>query len=113
MQTRLLLDANLSWRLVNMLKQYYDDCSHVDDIGLSVPAKDKDIWEYAKNQEMTIVTNDEDFLHLAATKGFPPKVILLRIGNQSRKHIEQLLINMKPQITLFVNSKEYGVLEVV
>lgn len=113
MQIRLLLDANLSWRSVNLLKQYYDDCSHVDDIGLPIPAKDKEIWEYAKQNEMIIVTNDEDFLHLAATKGFPPKIILLRVGNQSRKHIEQLLINMKSQIALFIDSPEYGVLELV
>jgi predicted nuclease of predicted toxin-antitoxin system len=69
MQIRLLLDANLSWRSVNILKQYFDDCCHVDDIGLSVPAKDTEIWEYAKQQEMIIVTNDEDFLHLAGIKG--------------------------------------------
>ncbi len=61
MQTRLLLDANLSWRSVGILKQYFDDCCHVDDIGLSVPAKDTEIWEYAKQQEMIIVTNDEDY----------------------------------------------------
>jgi len=61
MQTRLLLDANLSWRSVSILKQYFDDCCHVDDIGLSVPAKDTEIWEYAKQQEMIIVTNDEDY----------------------------------------------------
>lgn len=113
MRIRLLLDANLSWRSVNTLKQYYDECFHVDDIGLSIPAKDMEIWEYAKKKKMIIVTNDEDFLHLAGTKGFPPKIILLRVGNQGRKYIEQLLINMKPQITLFVNSKEYGVLELV
>ncbi len=61
MQTRLLLDANLSWRSVSILKQYFDDCCHVDDIGLSIPAKDTEIWEYAKQQEMIIVTNDEDY----------------------------------------------------
>ncbi|MEA5126949.1 MAG: DUF5615 family PIN-like protein [Proteiniphilum sp.] len=113
MQIRLLLDANLSWRSVNLLRQYYDDCSHVDSIGLSIPARDMEIWEYARQNEMIIVTNDEDFLHLAGAKGFPPKVILLRVGNQSRKHIEHLLINMKPQIILFIDSPEYGVLELV
>ena len=113
MQIRLLLDANLSWRSVSILKQYYDDCFHVDDIGLSIPAKDTEIWEYARKQEMIIVTNDEDFLHLAGTKGFPPKIILLRVGNQSRKYIEQLLIKLKPQITSLVDSLEYGVLELV
>jgi predicted nuclease of predicted toxin-antitoxin system len=62
---------------------------------------------------MLIVTNDEDFIYLSTFKGFPPKVLLLRTGNQSRKFIEQILINMKNQIQIFVESSEYGVLELL
>ena len=54
----LLLDANISWRLANRLKQYFDDCRHVDHIDLAVPASDIDIWEYALKNNMIIVTND-------------------------------------------------------
>jgi len=39
---KLLLDANLSWRMIVILKQHFDDCFHVDSIGLNVPAKDSD-----------------------------------------------------------------------
>lgn len=113
MQTLLLLDANISWRSIDILKKHFDNCFHVDSIGLQVPAKDSQIWEYAKQHQMIIVTNDEDFLHLAAIKGFPPKVILMRTGNQSRKQIEQLLMKMKHQITQFSESNEYGVLELI
>jgi predicted nuclease of predicted toxin-antitoxin system len=62
---------------------------------------------------MLIVTNDEDFLHLSVVMGFPPKVLLLRTGNQSRRFVEQILINMKNQIKTFVESLEYGVLELI
>jgi len=113
MQLRLLLDANLSWRSVSILKNHFDDCLHVDNTELLFPAKDNEIWEYAKNKGMLIVTNDEDFLHLSMIKGFPPKVILLRTGNQNRKFLEQVLISKKDQIMKFVESKEYGVLELV
>ena len=113
MQIRLLLDANLSWRSVTALKNYFDDCCHVDNIGLSIPAKDVQIWNYAKDQEMLIVTNDEDFLYLSGVKGFPPKVLLLRIGNQNRKYVEQILINIKTQIGIFIESTEHGVLEII
>ena len=113
MRIRLLLDANLSWRSVSVLKNYFDDCSHVDDMGLFVPAKDTQIWEYAKEREMLIVTNDEDFLHLSIVKGFPPKVLLLRTGNQNRKYIEQILINIKTQISIFMESTEQCVLEII
>ena len=113
MKILLLLDANLSWRSVAVLKTYFDDCCHVDDIGLSVPAKDTEIWDYALKRGMLIVTNDEDFWYLSILKKFPPKVVLLRTGNQSRKFIEQILINAKNQIKEFVESSEYGIIELV
>lgn len=59
----LLLDANLSWRSVEIFKEHYDNCVHVDHIGLNIPAKDREIWDYAKDNQFIIVTNDEDFLN--------------------------------------------------
>ncbi|MCL2435724.1 MAG: DUF5615 family PIN-like protein [Lentimicrobiaceae bacterium] len=113
MPITLLLDANLSWRSLTVLKNHYADCYHVDDVGLSIPAKDTEIWDYAKKRNMLIVTNDEDFLYLSTLKDFPPKVLLLRTGNQSRKFIEETLINMKKQIQIFMESSEYGILELI
>ena len=47
---KLLLDANISWRLGSILKEHYDECVHVDNIQeLVFPAKDAEIWQYAKN----------------------------------------------------------------
>ena len=83
----LLLDANLSWRLVKMLSADYHSCQHVDNIGLSIPAKDWDIWKWAKAKNYMIITNDEDFLNLLMQKGFPPKIILLHTGNQSTQQV--------------------------
>ena len=40
---KLLLDANLSWRMIVNLKQHFEDCFHVDKIGLNIPAKDIEI----------------------------------------------------------------------
>lgn len=58
MQIRLLLDANLSWRSVSVLQQYFTSCLHIDSAGLHVPVSDKEIWEYAEKNNMVIVTND-------------------------------------------------------
>lgn len=77
---KLLLDANISWRLIASLKPYFTDCLHVDHIGLTMPAKDSEIWNYALVNGLIIVTNDEDFLNLASGKGFPPKVNPLNSG---------------------------------
>ena len=109
---RLLLDANLSWRSVSVLKAYFDDCFHVDRVGLSVPAKDFEIWEYARKYNLIIVSSDDDFLNLSLMKGFPPKIVLLRTYNQRRQVKELLLINNKAHIVELQSSTEHGVLEI-
>ncbi len=54
---KLLLDANLSWRMVIVLKQHFEDCLHINSIGLAMLAKDVEIWNYAKQNDLIIVTN--------------------------------------------------------
>ena len=58
---KLLLDANLSWRLAEKLKAHFTDCLHVDKAGLAVPAKDAEIWLYALLHDLLLVNNDDDF----------------------------------------------------
>jgi len=109
---KLLLDANISWRLTAKLKSHFTDCFHVDYIGLYVPAKDSDIWNHALLNHLVIVSNDNDFLNLANEKGFPPKVVLLRTGNQSTDFIEELIVKHKKDIEALHESDEYGFLEI-
>ena len=109
---KLLLDANLSWRLIEKLKAYFTDCFHVDKIGLSNPAKDGEIWNYALIHQLIIVTNDEDFLNYSQVKGFPPRVVLLRTGNQTNDFILSLLIKYKTEIEALNSSNEIGLLEI-
>jgi len=109
---KLLLDANLSWRLTSKLKDHFTDCAHVDQIDLPVPAKDTEIWNYALANDCIIVTNDEDFLNFSNVKGFPPRVVLLRIGNQSSSYVESLLIKHKNVIAALAASEEHGLLEI-
>jgi len=109
---KLLLDANISWRLVAKLQTHFNDCFHVDHLGLTVPATDVEIWNHALSNNLIIVTNDDDFLNLANVNGFPPKVVLLRTGNQSNSYIEELLIKHKADIDALYQSADYGFLEI-
>jgi predicted nuclease of predicted toxin-antitoxin system len=59
---KLLLDANLSWRLVNKLKTHFEDCFHVDHVELSVPATDTEIWNYALDNHLIIVAKGRKLL---------------------------------------------------
>lgn len=108
----LLLDANLSWRLARVLSESFPGIIHVSSTDLRNNAPDSSLWEYARKNGYTIVTNDEDFSILSTSRGFPPKVILLRTGNQSTSYLAQLLISHKEEILSFIEGEEYGVLEI-
>jgi predicted nuclease of predicted toxin-antitoxin system len=108
---KLLLDANISWKLINILTPIFGECTHVDLINLAVPVKDLDIWNYALENGYIIITKDNDFLDLLELKGFPPKVILIKTGNNSSKTLADLIINVKPKIEDLENNN-YGLLEV-
>ena len=109
---KLLLDANISWKLVNRLKPIFGECAHVDLIGLNVPATDIDIWDYALHNGYIIVTKDSDFITLLETKNFPPKVVLIKTGNSNSKALSESLINAKSMIE-DLEKNSYGLLEIV
>ena len=75
------------------------------------PVKDIEIWNYALANKLMIVTNDEDFLNFSNMKGFPPKIILLKTGNQSNNYVEALLVKHKSEIQSLYQSEDYGILE--
>ena len=110
---KLLLDANVSWRLISILKEHFGECVHVDDIPeLEFPAKDTKIWQYAKDNGYIVITRDNDFNDLIAIRGFPPKIVWLRTGNCSRKFTADLLIRSKETIEELWKANEYGLLEI-
>jgi predicted nuclease of predicted toxin-antitoxin system len=87
---KLLLDQNLSPRLVNLLADLYPGCAHVHQLGLGA-ASDTEIWCYAAEHGYTIVSNDADFHQRSFVLGAPPKIIWIRLGNCSVVDTELLL----------------------
>ena len=108
---KILLDANISWKLVQPLNSIYSKCDHVDLIGLKVPSNDIEIWNYALENENIIITKDNDFLEILEVNGFPPKIVLLKTGNNSSKALLELLKKIKPMIEDLEKDK-YGLLEI-
>ena len=109
---KILLDANISWKFVNTLSPIFGECAHVDFIGLVVPPQDIDIWNYAQDNGFIIITKDNDFIELMDLYGFPPKVVLLKTGNNSSKALAELLINIREKIIELENSN-LGLLEII
>lgn len=75
---RLLIDANLSPRLLAPLRTQGFDTTHVSDIGLAT-ATDSEIFDHAVSEGSAIVTADSDFaMLLALRRSTSPSVIQLR-----------------------------------
>ena len=79
---------------------------------LPKPAKDTEIWNYASENGYIIITQDSDFINLFETRGYPPKIVLLRKGNISRKEAGEILIQAKSSIE-DLETNDYGVLEII
>ena len=54
------------------------------DIGLSM-AHDQDIWAYAQTHGAVLVTKDEDFVTMRASRRDGPPVVWIRLGNTTRR----------------------------
>jgi predicted nuclease of predicted toxin-antitoxin system len=89
---KLLLDQNVSHRLVVPLTDTFPETTQVGLLGLG-EADDLTIWELAQREGYTIVTHDSDFEAYSVLAGGPPLVIWLRCGNQSRSVILEKLIS--------------------
>ncbi|MEE8585084.1 MAG: DUF5615 family PIN-like protein [Acidobacteriota bacterium] len=94
---KLLLDQNLSPRLVSKLADVFPAVVHVQAIGLD-KASDSAIWQYAQKQNLTIVSKDADFYERLLMHGSPPKIVWIRRGNCSTGQIERLLRHSRPAI---------------
>lgn len=87
---KLLFDQNLSRKLVARLADIFPDSSHIQFHEMA-EANDTDIWEFAKNNNFCIVTQDADFAEKSRLYGSPPKVIWLRCGNTKTSTVELIL----------------------
>jgi predicted nuclease of predicted toxin-antitoxin system len=109
---KLLLDANLSWRIISKIESHFDEIQHASQLPLKQPAKDIEIWNYAKTNSFTIVTKDDDFEKLVLLKKAPPKIIILKTYNLRTQNLAELLILNKDKILSFCDSKEDSILEI-
>ncbi len=98
-------------RLTNTLEDIFPNTIHVREIGF-VEATDTEIWNYAKANDLTIVSKYTDFQQRSLLLGHPPKVVWLRVGNCPAETVEDLLRKHSISIHTFVldEKKSYLVL---
>ena len=106
---RLLLDQNLSWRLIRLLEPNFPDVVHVSTIGLS-QATDQQIWLYAMLHQFIIVSKDSDFQNFIPGNNSFPKFIWVKIASARTATIAQSLIDHFDHIATFAQSTTVGLL---
>jgi predicted nuclease of predicted toxin-antitoxin system len=107
---KLLFDENLSPRLSWLLADLFPNSVHVRDVGMKETA-DPTVWNYAKDNNLMIVSKDTDMHDLSLVFGNPPKVIWIRIGNYSTVEVEGLLRQHYNIIKLFYEDEYVSLLE--
>ena len=106
---KLLLDENLSRRLVRRIVDLFPGSRHVEFVGL-LQVPDSLAWAYAKANDFSIVTADADFYEMASTLGPPPKVIWLKGCDYPTAVTEDLLRGQAIRIMEFLEDPERAVL---
>jgi predicted nuclease of predicted toxin-antitoxin system len=108
---KLLLDENLSRRIVPFLQADFPGTSQVAMEGLE-RGSDLDVWRYAKENDFVIVTKDSDFYELSLLHGTPPKVIWLQVGNVSKATVMELLLDNRETIVRLLADPEIACVEI-
>ena len=101
---KFLVDAQLPPALARVLESEGYEARHVKDLGMAAH-EDPEIWDYALEQGMIVITKDEDFAHRYSQGGLCPVIIWLRIGNTSRR---ALLVWFKPLLGQIIEMIEQG-----
>ncbi|MBC3788130.1 DUF5615 family PIN-like protein [Spirosoma utsteinense] len=108
---RLLFDQNISFRVVKQLKATFSEVTGVRECGL-LNADDYQIWEYARQNNYSVVSFDKDIPDIGSVKGFPPKIIWLRTGNMSNQSILSLFLDHFEEFDAFIADEKKGCLMV-
>jgi predicted nuclease of predicted toxin-antitoxin system len=111
MSSRLLLDENLSERLLPAIAELFPGSEHVRALGRQ-GAADSAVWQIALDGGFVLGTRDEDFVGMSVLRGAPPKVVWLNIGNARNAAIVKLLQTRANDIVQFIEHDDYTFLAI-
>jgi predicted nuclease of predicted toxin-antitoxin system len=107
---KLLLDQNLSYRIVKEIENLFPGSNHVRLLKFD-KADDLTVWQYAKKHGFHIITQDIDFIDMNILYGYPPKIIRIHTGNAATRTIIELIRKRSEMIRNFLENEEIGYLE--
>ncbi len=109
---RVIIDQNISHRIIPKIVHLFDETAHVRTLGL-INAPDVVIFRNAKQQKFdAILTLDEDFENIILQNAPPPKILWLRVRNCSTQHLAEIIKNNIDLINDFLVSEDHDCLEI-
>ncbi|MGY6523617.1 MAG: DUF5615 family PIN-like protein [Mongoliitalea sp.] len=93
---KFLIDVNLPYYFST-----WNNSDYIHQIDLGDSWTDNEIWEYAKKNNLTIITKDTDFFNKIILSTPPPKVIHLKFGNMKLKEFHKTISIQWPDVLEF------------
>ena len=107
---RLLFDGMLSHTLPRLLADLYPGSTHIRDLGMST-SPDTAVWQYARDFDFIVTSEDTDHVELNKRWGFPPKLILVQVGNAATWVVAEKLRRQHRNIRAFSDDPDRGIYE--
>jgi predicted nuclease of predicted toxin-antitoxin system len=96
-----LLDENLPSRL-----RFSPSLPLFSVLDVGRPASDSEIWNFARQRDLVIVSKDADFSDRIMLSSPPPKVVHLRFGNLRSSEFHVLLARVWPNVEALLSTNK-------
>jgi predicted nuclease of predicted toxin-antitoxin system len=105
---KLLLDENLSRRLVPALQEFFAGSSQVALLGLE-RSSDAHLCDFAAEHDYVIVSKDDDFRRLVAARAYRPRLIHVSLGNANNQAVLATLLTAASRLHIAFADPTTGV----
>ena len=93
-----LIDVNLPYYFELWNKEEY-----IHQMDLGNKWQDEEIWNYARENNLTIISKDSDFSNMIMMKQPPPKVIHIKTGNMKIKEFDTLISGVWEEVIKLID----------
>lgn len=105
-----LVDNQLLKALTRFLTESGHSSKHVFDLGMD-EATDIEVWNYARQNGLVVVSKDEDFFHLANRPDDVGRLVWVRVGN-CRKQVLLSVFDTSLSHTIKALESGYRIVEI-
>ncbi len=105
---KLLLDENISRRIIPALQTRFPGSSQVSLLGLE-RASDVQLCDFAQERGFVLCSKDDDFHNLVIARSYRPKLVRIAIGNASNDRVLAALLSAADRIEQALSQDAVGI----